>query len=131
MLFEHRKASNYNVFVIPYHFQEASEQVHAWGDVEKPEQVIFDMRTEKEKQCVQKNRNAHTFRNECDVWQDRPQLMSFETVPYNNFRPTVHYLKGQNRIVHITVDYENPQMASFVFFEGNSYYELPPPAGRV
>ena len=43
-----------------------------WDDVEKPDKVIFDMRSEEEKKCVKMNRNTHTFKKNADVWQDRP-----------------------------------------------------------
>ena len=47
--------------------------------MKRKEQVIFDLRDEKEQDDVKKNRLTDTFkRHNCDVWQDRPELMNYE-----------------------------------------------------
>ena len=55
--------------------------IHSWRNIEKPDSILIDLRSKEEKDAVRKNRFASTFkRDNCDVWRDRPQLISFERV---------------------------------------------------
>ena len=48
---------------------------------------------------------AYTFKKEnCDVWKDRPQLISFEKVFPKDWRPTIHYIKAHGLILNIILD---------------------------
>ena len=47
------------------------------------------------------NKPNLTFKSECNVWNDRPQLIACEQVQVTNWRSSVHHLPEQRRIVHI------------------------------
>ena len=49
----------------------------------------------------------------------------------NSFSPSVHYLNKQMRIIHVTIDYEDNNFVSLVFFDSKSYYEIEEPYGRI
>ena len=68
-----------------------------------------------------KNRFPNTFKRvNCDVWQDRPELMSIEKVVLTNWRPSVHYLKEQEMILHVILDADCTKV-SFVFFNAHTF----------
>ena len=77
----------------------------AWTGVSRREQVILDMRTEVDKANVRLNRHVNTFKKtNCDVWQDRPQLVSYEVIPPGKWRSSVHQLSRLKQIVQVTPD---------------------------
>ena len=93
LFLKYRKDHYSSVFYLPYHLQESGTLIHVWEKVAKPDAIVFDLRNEKVKRNVKKNRLAHTFKQRnCDVWQDRPQLLNLEKVLPKNWRPSVHYL---------------------------------------
>ena len=59
------------------------------------EQVIFDLRSPQEKEFVRLSKNTSSFKLELDLWKDRPQLITSETVGVErgSWSPTVHYLE--------------------------------------
>ena len=52
-----------NVFQLPYHLKEASIEHVAWQKGASPEQIIFDLRTQSEKENVRRNINISTFKH--------------------------------------------------------------------
>ena len=72
---------------------EIGELIKAWPKVTRIEQIIIDMRKEVDKQNVRLNRHVTSFKaNDCDVFQDRPLLISYEKVTPSVWRPSVHNL---------------------------------------
>ena len=79
------------VFEIPFHVKDSGEPIKPWSDVQKRQSILIDLRTEVTKANVRLGRNVHTYKTGyCNVWQDRPQLISFERVPYSEWRTSVH-----------------------------------------
>ena len=77
---------------------------HIWENVEKQDQMIFDLRDEEEKKHFFKCREPFTFKKtNFNVWKERPQLINRECVMAKNWRPSVHFIKKQNIIVFIAL----------------------------
>ena len=57
----------------------------------------MDFRKEIDKQNVRLGRHVNTFKAvDCDVFQDRPELVAYEQVIPSHWRPSVHYLRAQD-----------------------------------
>ena len=134
---KNRKKQN-NIFVIPFHLKETGEAVHTWDQVQKRTQIIIDQRSEVDKANVRLNRYCNTFKNQnCNVFQDRPKLISFEPAFPSDWRPSVHNLKEFGQIVQITADegsYEETKLeqgekkpkernVKFLFWDNQTFYE--------
>ena len=93
------------VFEIPFHLKDSGEPLYSWDCVKERESILIDLRDEVTKANIRLNRNVHTYYNGyCDVWRDRPEVVSFEKIPSSDWRTSVHHLKKQNRILQITGD---------------------------
>ena len=67
--------------------------------------IVLDLRSEFNKANQRLNKHIHTFKkSDCDVWQDRPNLISFEQVGFSDWRPSVHYLEGWKMILQVSLD---------------------------
>ena len=68
--------------------------------------MIFDLRTSQQKEIQRKNGCIRNFRLQCNVWEERPQLIWSE--PVELLRSTrvssIYNLKEQNQIVYISVN---------------------------
>ena len=96
--------------------------IHPWENIKKNDSIIIDLRSQYEKESIKKNRLAYTFKkHNCDVWQDRPQLISYEKVVPQNWRPSIHYLKEKELILHIILDSDQKNVA-FVFYDASTFY---------
>ena len=73
-------------------------------DVIEPEQMILDLRSVLNKELDQQNKNTRTFKSECDLWNDRPELVWAETVQVTEWRSSVHYLPRTDQILHLVPD---------------------------
>ena len=94
---------------IPFPLRETGEPIKAWDGVGTRSQAILDMRSEIDKANVRLNRKVNTFKKEnCDVWQDRPQLVSYEICPPGRWLPSVHHLTRFKQIVQVTPDESKP-----------------------
>ena len=86
------------------------------------------MRSEVDKANVRLNRKVNTFKKEnCDVWQDRPQLVSYEICPQGRWLTSVHHLTRFEQIVQVTPDEglnKDEAMAQLIFYSESSLYEL-------
>ena len=112
------------MFCIPIILQEYGLFIHTWDDFPIADSFIIDQRSVKEKEAIRKNRLAFTFKKQnCDVWQDRPQLISFEKVEPKNWRPSIHYIEDHDLILNIILD-SDPEYVAFVFFDAASYWLL-------
>ena len=97
--------SKHPLFMIPHQINLIGEHVHDWSDVTLREQIILDMRNEIDKENVRLNRNINTFKaDDCDVFQDRPEIIAYEQVTPCDWRPSVHHLESIKQIVQITAD---------------------------
>ena len=103
------------VFQIPFHLKEAGVSAAPYKSVAELDQVIFDLRTPQEREFVRLSKNTTSFKLEFDLWRDRPQLITSETVEVErgSWSPTVHHLERQGQILHITVD---RKMTAFTFY---------------
>ena len=94
--------------MFPSHIKDTGEPILPWPEVTQREQVILDMRKEVDRQNVKLNRFVNTFKaTACDVFQDRPQLISYEKVTPSDWRTSVHDLKDFNQTLQITADEGN------------------------
>ena len=86
------------------------------------------MRTEVDKANVRLNRHVNTFKKtNCDVWQDRPQLVSYEVSPPGKWRSSVHLLRRFRQILQVAPDENQGReeaKAQFIFYSSSTLYEM-------
>ena len=86
------------------------------------------MRSEVDKANVRLNRHVNTFKkNPCDVWQDRPRLISYEACPPGEWRSTVHALERFKQIVQVTPNEDNgtkEALVQLIFYSNSTLYEI-------
>ena len=85
--------------------------------------MIFDLRSDEEKENWQRFREPFTFRKtNFNVWKERPQLVNRECVIVKNWRPTVHFIEKQNVVVFIAL--KDEVSISLIFYDADNFYEL-------
>ena len=94
-----------------------STSLKAWPTVTEVEQVIFDLRSTAEKEAIRTSQSLNTFKQECDLWEERPQLISCEEAKQGEgeWFPVIYHLAAYQQVVHVTIDAEDPTRAAFTF----------------
>ena len=80
------------------------------------EQSILDLRHESERQAIRESGPALTFKRECEMWQERPKIISSREVLNAVWQPTVAQLINHDQTVHVTSG-EDPELVDFYFHE--------------
>ena len=91
------------IFIFPYHLKESKQSLHIWDTVNQVENIFIDLMSEADKQNIRLSRNVNTFRKtQCNVWNDRPELISFKRCLESEWQPSVHGLINEELILQIS-----------------------------
>ena len=105
------------IFVIPFHVRKTLQHAVEWDGLNSmPTQAILDRRSELERANVRLGNNVSTFKKtNCDVWADRPTLISYEISSPGKWASSVIRLKPHKQIVHVVPD-EKGCKIEYVFY---------------
>ena len=106
------------VFMFPHHMDacalnrtllRSSQENHLLG------QMIFDLRTDQEKELHRQNGGIRNFRLQYNVWEERPQLILSELVESHKatWAQSIYQLKKQKQIVYISLEENIGEAFSF------------------
>ena len=111
-----RQKSN-QIFLIPFHIKETLQHTVVWENLPSlPKQGIIDQRSAIDKANVRLGNNVSTFKKtNCDVWADRPQLISYEISTPSKWVSSIARLRRFQQILQIVPD-EKGQNLHFIFY---------------
>ena len=72
-------------------------EVESWNLKEQLDQIIIGV-DDKARNFLRKNLNSNTYKNDIDIWQDKPKLAQLE-ISKKEWKPSVHNI-GE-KVVHI------------------------------
>ena len=123
LFLQSRKENDSKVFCFPQNFEQLGIMRHIWENVERQDQMIFDLRPDEEKKNQQKFREPFTFETNLNVWREKPQLINRESVPVKNWRPSVHFIDKQNVIIFIALA-KKWDFVNIIFYNADNFYQL-------
>ena len=90
-----------------------------WKNVEDANQIVFDLRSDLQKELIVNCKKINTFKKECVIYEEQPQLIYSQYVKHSSWRPSVHKLNEHELICVVHTIDEN---TAFTFFEDESPY---------
>ena len=89
-----------------------------WSKKKRNEEVIFDLRNERQKANTKLNRMGYTFRRYCDIWKDRPRIIASKKENADNWKASVQYIKKVEQILFIRPSSEQDKFIELCFYDG-------------
>ena len=97
------------IFILPCHLKESKQKLHVWDPKAQVDSIFIDSMSEVNRQNVRLSRHINTFKKTtCDVWNDRPQLVNFKRCIESEWQPSIHDLRKEKLIIHITQVEKDP-----------------------
>ena len=72
------------------------ESTLAFADVCEPQQMIFDIRSQIEKDQAYLGEKKSTFKTEIDIFEERPELQMYEPTAGQVWYGSIHLIKKSN-----------------------------------
>ena len=99
-----RLRQTHQVLIFPYHLKESKQRLHVWDAQKRTDDIFIDLMSELDKQNVRLCRHHNTFRKtQCNVWNDRPELIENRRSLESGWEPSVHDLIHEDLILFISL----------------------------